>query len=499
VCLANRYGYISIQAQLAKEFDVGEPEIGGLLATFYIPFLISTFVIGVIGDLYSRKKIIVLCLLLEALAVFSAAYSQTYRMFVVSRMLLGIVTAPWITLAPTVISDLYKDDERTKMISIFLTSSPLGIGVGYMIAPQLLKNVGSILGFKTAIAFGGVLDLILFIFHWLWLPDVPRTSESPERIDTNSQNWLVQKLRIDDLKALLSIKTYVLVGIAASFCNAFVEVGFTWTQEYCRRKFITLDDSGIKPCKDDFIIITNPIENDNSTLNNEKFVDGIPGNQEIEATAMYQQQCASSEVSFSFGLISVVCGFSGVVIGMIGVKLLNSTKLASKSRPLISGLGAFIASITIFAMIWYGSSTKSGTWVYVFIALLTVAFHFGLAPDMIYRICPSNKRALATAVFVGFERCFGTTFPPYLAGLVTENYQERYKHDFISDPSKYSEKDWFNVRFKAIEAALYSIAIYALISTFFWLVTAFFCEEDERKLAEKDRNEEMKELKGDLE
>ena len=91
--------------------------------------------------------------------------------------------------------------------------------------------------------------------------------------------------------------------------------------------------------------------------------------------------------------------------------------------------------------------------------------YFGLAPDMIYRICPSNKRALATAVFVGFERCFGTTFPPYIAGLVTENYQNRYGEDFTADPSKYSEKDWFIVRFQAIEAALYSIAIYALIST----------------------------------
>ena len=37
--------------------------------------------------------------------------------------------------------------------------------------------------------------------------------------------------------------------------------------------------------------------------------------------------------------------------------------------------------------------------------------------------------------------------------------------DPAADPSKYSEKDWFIVRFQAIEAALYSIAIYALIST----------------------------------
>jgi len=480
ICLANRYGYISIQSQLAKEFDVGEAEIGGLLATFYIPFLISTFLVGVIGDLYSRKKIIVSCLLLEAFAVFCAAYSKTYLIFVASRMLLGIVTAPWITLAPTIISDLYSGNERTKMISIFLTSSPLGIGVGYMIAPQLLEKVGSILGFRTAIAFGGVLDLILFILHWLWLPDVPRTFDSPKRIETetNSQNWFITHLRINDLKELLSIKTYVLVGIAASFCNAFVEVGFTWTQEYCRRKFITLEDSGIKPCKQDFWIVA---EN---------------------ATVIYQSSCTSSEVSFTFGLISVVCGFSGVVIGMIGVKLLGTTKLTNKSRPLISGFGAFIASITIFAMIWYGSNTKSGTWAYVFIALLTVAFHFGLAPDMIYRVCPSNKRALATAVFVGFERCFGTTFPPYIAGLVTENYQQRYEDEITLNPLKYSEKDWFIVRFQAIEAALYSIAIYALISTLFWIVTAFFCEKDEeiqQAREESELKEEMKELKGELE
>lgn len=56
---------------------------------------------------------------------------QTFGWFLFFRMLVGIGEASYSTIAPTIISDLFIKDVRSKMLALFYFAIPVGRYVGY--------------------------------------------------------------------------------------------------------------------------------------------------------------------------------------------------------------------------------------------------------------------------------------------------------------------------------------------------------------------------------
>ena len=55
-----------------------------------------------------------------------------YGWFLTFRALVGIGEASYSTIAPTIISDLFVHDVRSKMLAIFYFAIPVGSGFGYV-------------------------------------------------------------------------------------------------------------------------------------------------------------------------------------------------------------------------------------------------------------------------------------------------------------------------------------------------------------------------------
>jgi len=143
--------FLGILVDIQRQFKIGDDK-GGLLQTaFVISYMICAPVFGYLGDRYNRKFIMAFGVFLWSLTTFVGSYmnvsffelnykglfcfsnyfysiifSQEYYLFLFFRSLVGVGEASYSTIAPTIISDMFVKDVRSKMLALFYFAIPVG-------------------------------------------------------------------------------------------------------------------------------------------------------------------------------------------------------------------------------------------------------------------------------------------------------------------------------------------------------------------------------------
>lgn len=125
---------------LASTFELNPTEIGLIITCFSLPSAFFTPVAGIVADLYGRKKILLLGLFLFAVGGIGCAFSNSFKGLLLCRAIQGIGAAPLGILYSTIIGDLYKENERPKMMGI----AGATISIGTSIYPAIGGLVGEI-------------------------------------------------------------------------------------------------------------------------------------------------------------------------------------------------------------------------------------------------------------------------------------------------------------------------------------------------------------------
>lgn len=126
-------------------FQIGDDE-GGLLQTaFILSYMLFAPIFGYMGDRYNRRLIMAFGVFLWSLTTLLGSYMnvshafygylsviltlfsfQHFGMFILFRALVGVGEASYSTIAPTIISDLFVKDLRSKMLAVFYFAIPVG-------------------------------------------------------------------------------------------------------------------------------------------------------------------------------------------------------------------------------------------------------------------------------------------------------------------------------------------------------------------------------------
>lgn len=115
---------------LKVEFKIGNGQ-GGLIQTaFVISYMIFAPLFGYLGDRYSRRWIMMGGVALWSITTLAGSYMPHYQSFIIFRGMVGIGEASYSTIAPTIISDYFINDIRSKMLALFYFAIPVGSGCG---------------------------------------------------------------------------------------------------------------------------------------------------------------------------------------------------------------------------------------------------------------------------------------------------------------------------------------------------------------------------------
>ena len=220
----NRYGYVPLSNSLENEFDIKKTDIGGLMTGFYIAFVFASVLFGYLGDRYSRKTILSISLLFETLSMFLITFAESHRILYIGRLSVGFFQASFVTIAPTIVADMYDSMARTKYLTIFSIAGPIGVGLCFCISSFL----NPIFQWRMTLRLYAVLTGFACLMFAFVIPEYERGAAEKNNLNNENQAETEQETEqlktsdvksndsssfIDDLIYMVKVKSYTMSNL----------------------------------------------------------------------------------------------------------------------------------------------------------------------------------------------------------------------------------------------------------------------------------------------
>src|SRR6267154_543996 len=227
----NLFNYIDRQILAALEPDIratffAANDVNAMTKTgvflgsaFFITYMISAPILGLLADRFSRWIIIGSAVILWSLASGGSGLAATFAILFATRIFVGIGEGGYGPAAPTILSDLFPIEIRGRVMAIFCAAIPVGSALGYVIGGLVGAHLGWRWAFYLVAPPGLLLGLLCF-----WQRD-PRVTA----------HHLVQKLPGRSLRNYLRLfrtRSY-LINCVAQTLMTFVTGGLGyWVSAY---------------------------------------------------------------------------------------------------------------------------------------------------------------------------------------------------------------------------------------------------------------------------
>jgi MFS transporter, Spinster family, sphingosine-1-phosphate transporter len=228
----NLFNYIDRQLLAALEPDIrasffAAGDVNAMTNTglylgsaFFVTYMISAPILGLLADRFSRWLIIGCAVILWSLASGASGLAATFAILVATRVCIGIGEGGYGPAAPTILSDLFPIETRGRIMAIFCAAIPVGSALGYVIGGLVGAHLGWRWAFYLVAPPGLLLGLLCF-----WQRD-PRVAA----------DHVVQKSRRStrDYLNLFRTRSYLINCIAMTLMT-FVTGGLGfWVPAYLR-------------------------------------------------------------------------------------------------------------------------------------------------------------------------------------------------------------------------------------------------------------------------
>ncbi len=159
----------AVQPLVQTEFHLTKTQLGYLTSAFLAFYMVAAPFAGPLADRYSRKVIIVIGAFFWSGLTLLTAVTHTYWELLLRHTLVGIGEATFVTIAPSLVADLFPENVRGRIFGIFYLAIPVGTAAGYILGGKLGPNFGWRYPFYVAALPGFLLALAL-----LFIPEPPR-------------------------------------------------------------------------------------------------------------------------------------------------------------------------------------------------------------------------------------------------------------------------------------------------------------------------------------
>lgn len=223
---ADRQVFNIVLPLIKTDLGFTDTQLGIVASIFVLCVGICTPVAGFVGDLFSRKKIIVIALFFWSIATFFTGMSYTiFHLILLRSIAVGGGEAFYAPSANAIICE-YHNKTRALAMSIHQTSLYIGIILSGVLGGLIAEHYG----WRSAFYIFGGIGIVLAGLLWWRLPpskNVAPASESGQRMKFIRDAFLV----------LFHKPSAMLLG-GSFICLVFVNVGYlTWMPMFLHEKF----------------------------------------------------------------------------------------------------------------------------------------------------------------------------------------------------------------------------------------------------------------------
>lgn len=210
-----------------KELGVDETAVGIAIAIYSLVQFIFNPILGKLSDKHGRKPIIVVCLFINAIGYVIFAFTTSYLILIVSRIVAGVGGSS-IAVAQAYIADVTTKESRSKGMGLIGSAFGLGFVFGPLIGGFLSK-----LGYMETGLGAAAFSFIAFFVTMILLPEsnlqrteIVETKRKIFNIDAIIKTFKNPSLAI--LITLFFILTFSFANIYGTFALLGIQVyGFT--------------------------------------------------------------------------------------------------------------------------------------------------------------------------------------------------------------------------------------------------------------------------------
>jgi predicted MFS family arabinose efflux permease len=165
----DRYVLAGMLPLVQEHFGRSDEQMGILSSSFILVYALVSPFTGFVGDRVPRKWLVAGGVVLWSAATVWSGLSRSFGELLLARSLIGIGEAGYAAVSPGIISDLYGEHRRGRMLALFYAALPVGSAIGFTVGGAL----GSAYGWRAAFFIAGAPGILLGLLALL-LPEPKR-------------------------------------------------------------------------------------------------------------------------------------------------------------------------------------------------------------------------------------------------------------------------------------------------------------------------------------
>ncbi len=155
---------LALDATLFRPDDPNlQMKLGWLTTAFLVSYMLLSPLFGWLSDRYSRWLLVGIGVIVWSLASGGSGIATTYIMLLLMRCLVGVGEAAYGPVAPAMLSDMYPERERGRILSRFYLAIPVGSALGFVIGGQVAAEWGWRAAFLVVVLPGLLLGCLCFL------------------------------------------------------------------------------------------------------------------------------------------------------------------------------------------------------------------------------------------------------------------------------------------------------------------------------------------------
>ena len=237
----DRMVVVSLFPFLKKDWGLTDTQCGLLVSAVYWSILVFTLPVSVLIDRWSRKKCIGWMSIVWGIATLTCAFVRNFPQLFAARTAVGIGEAGYAPGGTAMISAIFPEARRARMLGIWNASIPLGSAIGIGLGGIIAEHYGWRHAFGI-VAAPGILVALLFFF----VRDYQTVALVQTVADGPSRRQVSLKFR-DAARQFAGNRTLIFnnLGFAG---NVFVTTALlTWLPTYFHRlDGLPMDKAGTK-------------------------------------------------------------------------------------------------------------------------------------------------------------------------------------------------------------------------------------------------------------
>jgi sugar phosphate permease len=164
----------AVSDQLKSAFQIGNTEIGLLLAVVSFIRAGATLPLGAFADRMPRRRILMVAIAGWGATMIAGGLAGSYTLLLLTRLVLGAATAVAWPCVASLTGDFFPARERGKIYGMIISGELVGAGIGFFVAGE----ISTVLGWHWAFFVMAVPSLLVVWGIWRYLPEPARGAQS---------------------------------------------------------------------------------------------------------------------------------------------------------------------------------------------------------------------------------------------------------------------------------------------------------------------------------